>query len=110
MGCNCGSSEWHIPDNVKKQIVQQDEQPVPANFEDVTLHKSEVEDANKSTEYASTYEQRLDLCASCDDLNRYHTSLPKGADISKLDRCSICGCFVKFKAMIGIFHCPVKKW
>lgn len=58
------------------------------------------------------YTARLKVCSNCDSLARYHKHLPKGADVSKLDRCSECGCFVKAKARFAgeNFKCPKSFW
>ena len=67
----------------------------------------------KKTEKADekTYKQRLSRCSNCDYLKRKQ-NLPKGADLSIKDSCSICGCYLKAKAsQIGeSFECPLLWW
>ena len=56
-------------------------------------------------------EQRRRICSLCPFIKRF-TQLPKGADIMKGDRCSKCGCVLKYKtSMYGTyFRCPRRKW
>lgn len=56
-------------------------------------------------------EQRRRICSLCPFIKRFN-QLPKGADIMKGDRCSKCGCVLKYKtSMYGnYFRCPRKKW
>lgn len=42
--------------------------------------------------------RRLRLCKRCDLF------------IKEQERCSQCGCFMKFKARLRSQHCPVGKW
>ena len=58
-----------------------------------------------------TYKARLVICANCDKLSRFQ-DLQQGADLSKLDICSECGCVVKAKAFFKgkDFECPLGKW
>ena len=66
------------------------------------LHIEQVDDA--------TRQSRLAHCASCDDLNRHHAMLPKGADVSLLDTCVNCGCIVREKVKLENEQCPKGKW
>jgi len=43
-------------------------------------------------------ERRLALCDKCDLF------------IPQQNRCSRCGCFMKFKAKLRSQHCPIGKW
>jgi len=71
--------------------------------------------AEKVTE--AEYKRRLAVCSGCPDLARFH-NLPLGADVGKLDRCALCGCFVKVKAWRKAtadaardwWDCPAEKW
>ena len=56
-------------------------------------------------------EQRRRICSLCPFIKRFN-QLPKGADIMKGDRCSKCGCVLKYKtSMYGTyFRCPRRKW
>lgn len=43
--------------------------------------------------------RRLSVCEACEFLVR-----------GKSDRCSKCGCFVKWKTALESWHCPIGKW
>jgi hypothetical protein len=51
----------------------------------------------KATPRAS-YEERLLICSACPELDR------------KNDRCKVCGCFIKRKAMWKSEKCPKGYW
>jgi Family of unknown function (DUF6171) len=44
--------------------------------------------------------RRLAICQGCEFLVKG----PKG------ERCSKCGCFVKWKTALEAWHCPINKW
>tara|TARA_R110000824_G_scaffold5954_1_gene27317 strand:+ start:1902 stop:2300 length:399 start_codon:yes stop_codon:yes gene_type:complete len=44
------------------------------------------------------YKERLDICRSCD---KY---------IKTTGNCSVCLCFMRVKASIGLMSCPLEKW
>ena len=46
-------------------------------------------------------ERRLAICRTCPHL------MDKG---SKFERCSQCGCVLRFKAALEAWGCPLKKW
>lgn len=56
-------------------------------------------------------EHRRRICSLCPFIKRFN-QLPKGVDIMKGDRCSKCGCVLKYKtSMYGnYFRCPRRKW
>jgi hypothetical protein len=43
-------------------------------------------------------QERLDICNKCENLEK------------NLDRCSVCGCFVKVKTKVSFEECPLHKW
>ena len=47
------------------------------------------------------YENRLEICKSCDKLNIY---------MDKIYQCKECACILNIKARIGSMECPLKKW
>lgn len=53
----------------------------------------------------SRYQQRLDACLRCANLDMHHQTA-----ISTFDRCLVCGCFVKAKAALPMAHCPIGEW
>lgn len=53
-------------------------------------------------------QQRLEICKTCPQLQRFHQGLPESADIGLLDRCS-CGCVLRAKSAFE-FNCPLGKW
>lgn len=47
---------------------------------------------------AEIYEERVNICASCEKL------------IKPTFQCSECGCFMKLKAKLHDAQCPLNKW
>lgn len=43
-------------------------------------------------------EERLEICRTCEFFNKKST------------RCSKCGCFMEYKAMMPYVDCPIGKW
>lgn len=55
---------------------------------------------NPNTEYVNQeiYDERLDICKSCDRF------------ISLTSQCKECGCFMKLKCAVSHAFCPLNKW
>jgi hypothetical protein len=45
-------------------------------------------------------QRRLEICQGCEFLIRGKSH----------DRCSKCGCFIKWKTALESWHCPINKW
>jgi len=71
---------------------------------------STIEEANKASSESqwnsphfkgdattSTFKKRMELCRSCDNL-------------TMLNLCSLCGCFMPIKTRIRKAACPASKW
>ena len=103
--CGCNKQKQLNYQNPRKNnFIQQVKTATAAAVEVITGEAVLVDD--------DVYNRRLRTCGNCDYLERYHRHLPKGADLSKLDRCGECGCFVKAKAKFAgeNFKCPKNFW
>lgn len=60
----------------------------------IEKYKAAIKEADRVTD--DVYEDRLQICTSCDKLNA--------------GTCAACGCYVEIRAVSSIAHCPKKKW
>ena len=90
-------------DGIEPSLVEQIGTAIGAAVSVATGEAKPIDDA--------LIEQRRRICSLCPFVKRFN-QLPKGADIMKGDRCSKCGCVLKYKtSMYGNdFRCPRKKW
>jgi hypothetical protein len=57
-------------------------------------------------------QQRLNICSQCPHMKIDHGILGAvlGAVGVSTPRCDICHCFLKAKARLPMFHCPLRYW
>jgi hypothetical protein len=55
-------------------------------------------DPNRHVERESTAQYRLELCNSCDQLNKI------------TNQCKMCLCYMPVKTMLAQSECPLNKW
>lgn len=56
-----------------------------------------IEQLTEYLQYPKSLE-RLGVCSTCENINKQDLT------------CKICGCNMKIKTLIPIFHCPDNKW
>lgn len=68
------------------------------------------EHTDESKQEPTEYQSRLSFCSECEELRHFRSDSPVSTKAGIMDRCGVCGCFVKAKALIPFEHCPLEKW
>lgn len=65
-----------------------------ADYKKIEKYKDAIKKDDRVSE--NEYEQRLQICKECDNLNE--------------GTCNACGCYVELRALGKISSCPYNKW
>lgn len=115
MGCGCNKGQTNMQNEVKASITEQ--------VASVTKAVAAVITGNATPCPENIIEERLKICAECDNIARLN-QLPKGAAVAIGDRCGECGCYLKGSRVTNLFKinfskvafigkdfvCPLEKW
>lgn len=80
----------NIAERIQKrtaQLILELKEKATISLQDIHLLEDEV-----------VFRERLSVCYQCE----YYDT--------KKNKCNLCGCNLKMKAKIHLFHCPIKKW
>jgi len=54
------------------------------------------------------YNRRIEICRTCPHFTPNNPDLPERA--RQQERCTLCGCYMKYKSKLRSQHCPEGKW
>ncbi|TXG76033.1 hypothetical protein E6Q11_05630 [Candidatus Dojkabacteria bacterium] len=95
MNC-CGGKDSKDTNELYEAFLKKKRAAIAAAQETLTRAKAAMPDSPLLPD--EDFEKRLAICSTCPHTNFDNT------------RCTNCGCFLRIKARVKIFHCPIGKW